>query len=155
MTDKKHEHSSAQAPAVTTELFTTDDLARGETIVRELHGLKGFEAWSERIARALATERRRAQPQAAQEPEFDPREWENIIEDREIALSRGEPQAPTKDHALSIKIEQRPDGGVRIWSDQLPGLILSGRDPLKVMSDVWPAITELLAVSRPHQQVTK
>lgn len=39
--------------------FTAADLATGERIVRELHGLKGFDAWAERIAKALAAERER------------------------------------------------------------------------------------------------
>lgn len=47
-------------------------------------------------------------------------------------------------HALSIRIEQRPDGGIRVWSPHVRGLILSGSDPCKVLADVWPAITALL-----------
>jgi hypothetical protein len=34
--------------------YTPEDLAQGEQIVRELHGLKGYEAWAEHIAKALA-----------------------------------------------------------------------------------------------------
>ncbi len=45
---------------------------------------------------------------------------------------------------ISIMIEPREDGGIRVWSPQLKGLILSGPDPAKVMADVWPAISVLL-----------
>jgi hypothetical protein len=34
--------------------YTAEDLARGERIVKELHGLQGYEAWAEHIAKALA-----------------------------------------------------------------------------------------------------
>ncbi len=37
--------------------YTKYDLELGEQIVKELHGLKGFDAWAERIAKALASER--------------------------------------------------------------------------------------------------
>ena len=40
---------------------------------------------------------------------------------------------------LTIKLEVRPDGGLRIYSEELPGLILSGSDPAKVLADVMPA----------------
>lgn len=43
----------------------------------------------------------------------------------------------------TITLIRRDDGGLRVCSDQIPGLILSGPDPLKVMSDVWPAIQAL------------
>lgn len=46
---------------MTAQPYTKADLDRGEQIVRELHGLKGFEAWAERIAKALAEERERAE----------------------------------------------------------------------------------------------
>lgn len=37
--------------------YTKDDLLHGELVVRELHGLKGFDAWAERIAKAIAIAR--------------------------------------------------------------------------------------------------
>lgn len=37
--------------------FTLADLLKGEQIVRELHGLHGYDAWAERIAKAIAAER--------------------------------------------------------------------------------------------------
>lgn len=39
--------------------YTKEDLDRGEAVVRELHGLRGFDAWAERIAKELASERAR------------------------------------------------------------------------------------------------
>jgi hypothetical protein len=40
--------------------YTKDDLQRAESIVRRLHGAQGFEAWSDLIAKELASERERA-----------------------------------------------------------------------------------------------
>lgn len=37
--------------------YTSDDFEKGATVVRALHGLKGFDSWAERIAKALAEER--------------------------------------------------------------------------------------------------
>lgn len=37
--------------------YTKDDLKHGELVARELHGLKGFDAWAERIAKAIAIAR--------------------------------------------------------------------------------------------------
>ncbi len=39
--------------------YTETDLERGEQIVRQLHGIQGFEAWAEHIAKAIAAERER------------------------------------------------------------------------------------------------
>lgn len=44
---------------------------------------------------------------------------------------------------VAIKLQRREDGGLRIYSDQIPGLILSGNDPRKVMADLWPALEGL------------
>ena len=40
--------------------YTKEDFERGERIVQELHGLRGYDAWAERIAKELAAERERA-----------------------------------------------------------------------------------------------
>lgn len=44
---------------------------------------------------------------------------------------------------ITIKLLPREDGGLRVCSDDEPGLILSGADPMKVMAGVWPALTIL------------
>ena len=44
---------------------------------------------------------------------------------------------------LTIRVAQRSDGGMLVWSDELPGLVLSGADPAKVGADIFPAIKEL------------
>lgn len=46
--------------------YTSEDLKRGEELVQELRGLKGFDAWAEHLAKALAGERARA-PQPTQD----------------------------------------------------------------------------------------
>ena len=45
---------------------------------------------------------------------------------------------------IEVWTEPRPDGGIRVWSNDLPGLILSGPDRVKVLSDIEPAARLLL-----------
>lgn len=47
--------------------------------------------------------------------------------------------------AVTIKIERRDDGGLRIWSDEVMGLIVSGADPEQTLAKVWPALVALKA----------
>ena len=44
---------------------------------------------------------------------------------------------------ITIHLEPREDGGLRIYSDDLPGLVLSGPDQEAVLSDMDTAIIEL------------
>lgn len=44
----------------------------------------------------------------------------------------------------------RSDGGLRIFSDDIPGLILSSADPVAVLGDLGPALIELLARRPEH-----
>lgn len=44
---------------------------------------------------------------------------------------------------IQITLERREDGGLRVYSNDLPGLVLSGPDADQVGSDIWPAIREL------------
>jgi len=45
---------------------------------------------------------------------------------------------------VQVNIAGREDGGVRVWSDDLPGLILSGKVPIKVLTAIEPACRALL-----------
>lgn len=56
------------------------------------------------------------------------------------------------DREIAIKIAPRGDGGIHIWSDDMPGLVLSGADPVKVMGDLWPAIKVLSEYKRKQEQ---
>lgn len=47
------------------------------------------------------------------------------------------------DREMTIKIAPREDGGLRVWSDDLPGLILSHFDQEKVLVDMGNAIVAL------------
>ncbi len=60
--------------------------------------------------------------------------------------------AATPQEALLVAIflQEREDGGLRVWSDQEPGLILSGHDPRDVGSDIWPAIKALQTYRSKH-----
>lgn len=61
-----------------------------------------------------------------------------------VASTRSAPVTPPlSDEAVTIRLERRIDGGLRISSAETPGLILSGADPQKVLTDVWPALEAL------------
>lgn len=49
---------------------------------------------------------------------------------------------------ISVTFERREDGGLRVYSDDVPGLMLSGADPLAVFSDVLPALNFLFEHNR-------
>jgi hypothetical protein len=49
---------------------------------------------------------------------------------------------------ISIKIAPREDRGLCVWSDDLPGLILSGPDQLKILKDLGHAVIELVRYQR-------
>lgn len=55
---------------------------------------------------------------------------------------------------ISIKIEPRPDGGIRVWSPQVRGLILSGADPVKVMGCIWPALAAIEEHRQSNAEIT-
>jgi hypothetical protein len=72
--------------------YTENDLKRAQDLVKELHGLKGFDAWANRIAKEIAAARAR---------EFDA--WADRIA-KEIAAARARGDRPLS-HPVS-----RPDG---------------------------------------------
>jgi hypothetical protein len=45
---------------------------------------------------------------------------------------------------INVSIEDRDDGGVRVWSEDLPGLILSGANRTRVLADIEPAVRALM-----------
>jgi len=45
---------------------------------------------------------------------------------------------------VTVHFERREDGGLTVWSDDLPGLTLSHRDPALVLEDVKSAIEGLV-----------
>jgi hypothetical protein len=44
-----------------------------------------------------------------------------------------------------VIFEPRPDGGLRVYSDDVPGFVLSHPDPDAVMNDVEPALEGILS----------
>jgi hypothetical protein len=44
-----------------------------------------------------------------------------------------------------VSFEQRPDGGLRAWSDDVPGFVLSHRDVDGLLADVKPALEFILS----------
>ncbi len=51
-----------------------------------------------------------------------------------------------RDQALKVTVhfDRRDDGGLSIWSEDLPGLHLSHSDPARALDDVKPALEGLL-----------
>jgi len=56
--------------------------------------------------------------------------------------------AEVPDREITLKFQDREDGGLRVWSDDVPGLVLSGPDPVAVIGDVGPALSVLLIQAR-------
>ena len=50
---------------------------------------------------------------------------------------------PRRDDWTTLRFQYREDGGIRICSDDVPGLILAGTDVPKVWAEVLPIIKEL------------
>jgi len=44
---------------------------------------------------------------------------------------------------VTVTFERREDGGLRVYSDDVPGFVLSGPNPHAVLDDVVPALTAL------------
>lgn len=45
---------------------------------------------------------------------------------------------------IKVFVADREDGGVRVWSDDIPGLVLSGKDRVKVIADIGRAVRTIL-----------
>jgi hypothetical protein len=46
---------------------------------------------------------------------------------------------------IVVSFERRDDGGLRAYSDDVPGFVLSHRDPLAVIRDVPPVLERILS----------
>ena len=46
---------------------------------------------------------------------------------------------------ITVRFAQRDDGGLRAWSDELPGFVLSHSDAKAVIEDVEPALESILS----------
>lgn len=47
---------------------------------------------------------------------------------------------------VKVTLEDRPDGGLRAYSDEIPGLVLSHSNRVKVLADLVPAVSGILDV---------
>lgn len=54
------------------------------------------------------------------------------------------PDAKHIDWPVTITLHLREDGGLRVSSEDLPGLILSGADPKKVSAAIYTAVRALM-----------
>ena len=53
---------------------------------------------------------------------------------------------PTNDYfKVTVHLERREDGGLRAYSDDVPGFVLSHSDPKAVMADIKPALEHILS----------
>lgn len=67
-------------------------------------------------------------------------------------LDREHPKTPSREPIdwegikwmATINVAERDDGGMRVWSDQIKGLILSGPDAEKVGAAIMPALKALI-----------
>lgn len=50
-----------------------------------------------------------------------------------------------KSFKITVTFESRPDGGLRVWSEDVPGLVLSHPDINGVLADVPQAIKTILS----------
>jgi len=50
----------------------------------------------------------------------------------------------TKLRSFSVVFEERPDGGLRVYSDDVPGFFLSHPDRQAVLRDVAPALETII-----------
>lgn len=48
-------------------------------------------------------------------------------------------------YKVQVHLEQREDGGLRVWSDQLPELVLSHADANRVIADIPRAMEVILS----------
>ncbi len=48
------------------------------------------------------------------------------------------------DKKITLTLEPREDGGLRVYSDDVPGLILSNKHQLAVLYDIVPALMTIL-----------
>ena len=46
---------------------------------------------------------------------------------------------------IVFTFEDREDGGLRAYSDDIPGFLLSHSDPVAVLKDIEPALEEILS----------
>ena len=51
----------------------------------------------------------------------------------------------SKCYKVTAQWEERSDGGLHAWSDEVPGLVLSHKDPQNVLGDVEPALRVILS----------
>lgn len=55
------------------------------------------------------------------------------------------PASTTRFAKIVVTFERRDDGGLRAYSKDVPGFVLSNSDPFAVLSDIAPALEEILS----------
>jgi hypothetical protein len=58
------------------------------------------------------------------------------------------------DKEITIKIAPREDGGIRVWSDEVPGLVLSHSNQELVLADIGMALLAILRHRATGPEVT-
>ena len=52
---------------------------------------------------------------------------------------------PSRYYKVVVCFERRPDGGLRAWSDSVPGFVLSHKDIDLLLADIQPALEFILS----------
>lgn len=107
----------------------------------------------ERLARACCIARGHDPDEQTRETGYDettiPRWWFYQDQAQDFFAMMAAGPAPVGEEGpdqrrVTIVLHRRPDGGLRVHSDNLPGLILSGADQDEVVLDIGVAIKRLL-----------
>lgn len=60
----------------------------------------------------------------------------------------GNPDAKT--FKVIVMVQRRPGGGLRVWSDDVPGLVLSHKDPEMALANIAPVLEVILGEMLGH-----
>lgn len=56
---------------------------------------------------------------------------------------------------IIVCFERRPDGGLRAWSDDVPGFVLSHHDASALLADITPALDTILSARLGEDVITQ
>jgi hypothetical protein len=63
-------------------------------------------------------------------------------------------ERPSRSYKIVVFFERRQDGGLRAWSDEVPGFVLSHLDVDAVLADIQPALEGILSAQLGEQIIT-
>lgn len=63
-------------------------------------------------------------------------------------------ERPSRSYKIVVHFERRGDGGLRAWSDQVPGFVLSHSSVDGILADVQPALEGILSAQLGEKIIT-